>query len=279
MKAETAEQVIKAFTDGWLGHYPKPIHVIADNGKSFISEKFNSFLRELGVDLTFPPEKEAWAHGIVEHAMKDVKSTASAIQLDNMVQDPVISLTLAASSLNSTEHVSGYTSHQWAFGKDHSLSDEDRLSIEQLGHRASYSNLVAAHHRAEEVARKTRSLRILSRLGNSKARQPIRSFDVTELVKVWRKVVPPEQFSGRRGGLRKSGRPGWVGPGRVIFSEILPHQKEGDDRRHIVWILMNGKLLRCSVHSVRPLTSTEKFQWDLTNKEDHKMEVISGPPS
>ena len=268
MKAETAEQVIKAFTDGWLGHYPKPIHVIADNGKSFISEKFSSFLRELGVDLTFPPEKEAWAHGIVEHAMKDVKSTASAIQLDNMVQDPVISLTLAASSLNSTEHVSGYTSHQWAFGKDHSLSDEDRLSIEQLGHRASYSNLVAARHRAEEVARKTRSLRILSRLGNSKARQPIRSFDVTELVKVWRKVVPPEQFSGPRGGLRKSGRPGWVGPGRVIFSEILPHQKEGDDRRHIVWILMNGKLLRCSVHSVRPLTSTEKFQWDLTNKED-----------
>ena len=131
----------------------------------------------------------------------------------------------------------------------------------QLSDRMTYSNLVAARQKAEEVARKTRSQRILTRLGNSKARQPLRTFQPTELVKIWRKSLPLEQFTGPRGGLRKSGRPGWIGPGRVIFMEVLPHQKEGEP-------LVSGKLFRCSVHSVRPVTPTEHLRWDLTNKED-----------
>lgn len=36
----------------------------------------------LGVDLTFSAEKESWAHGMAEHGMKDLKHTASAIQID-----------------------------------------------------------------------------------------------------------------------------------------------------------------------------------------------------
>lgn len=41
-------------------------------------------------------------------------------------------------------------------------------------------------------------------------------------------------------------RPGWVGPGRVIFTEMLPHQSQDDPRRHIVWVLLQGRLLRCN---------------------------------
>ena len=51
---------------------------------------------------------------------------------------------------------------------------------------ATYGNLVAARLRAEQVATKSRSQRILSRLGNSKVRQPLLSFQVADLVKVRR---------------------------------------------------------------------------------------------
>ena len=56
--------------------------------------------------------------------------------------------------------------------------------------------------------------------------------------------------------------------GRVVFHEVLPHQDETDDRRHIVWVLIGTKLMRCSVHSVRPVTDTEKMLYEIGNKED-----------
>ena len=89
-----------------------------------------------------------------------------------------------------------------------------------------------------------------------------------DLVKVWRKVWPQEQFKGPRGGMKKSGRPHWIGPGRVVFSEVLPHQRgEDDGRRHVVWVLIGNQLLRCSVHSVRPVTETEHFVYETTSSE------------
>ena len=107
-------------------------------GKCLVRRNHSSdrgnFLHWLLMELTFPAEKEHWAHGLVEHAIKDIKFkfTASAIQLDNITQDPVVSLALAASALNSTEYVSGFRSHQWAFGRDYSISDEDRRLFIEL---------------------------------------------------------------------------------------------------------------------------------------------------
>ena len=268
MKTENAEQVIEGLSRSWLAVYPKPHIVVADNAKSFTSVRFGEFCREAGMELSFPAEKEAWAHGLVEHAIKDLKFTASAIQTDAPEQDPHISLILAASALNSTEYVSGFSSHQWAFGRDYMVSDEDRRNLAQLGDRATFSHLVLARQRAEEVATKTRANRVLGRLANSKARQPLRNYDVGALVKIWRRVLPQEVHTGPRGGFKKASRPGWVGPGRVIFTELLPHQDLDDERRHIVWVLIGGKLLRCSAHSVRPVTPTEKLHYELNKRED-----------
>ena len=68
--------------------------------------------------------------------------------------------------------------------------------------------------------------------------------------------------------MKKSGRPHWLGPGRVVFHEILPHQQEGDERKHIGWVLIGTQLLRCSVHSVRPVTESKRFQHETGQSED-----------
>lgn len=268
MKTESAEMLVQAVASHWLAIYPKPLHFVTDSGSSFTATKFGNFCADAGVDLTFSAEKESWAHGMAEHGMKDLKHTASAIQIDCPDLEPEVTLTLAASSLNSTEYVSGYTSHQWAFGRDYSIGDEDRRVHALHSDRSTFANIVAARQRAEEVAIQTRSKRILSKLGNSKARQPIKTFKVTELVKIWRKVLPQDVHSGPRGGFKRASKPGWIGPGRVIFAEVLPHQPEGDVRRHIVWVLMQGKLFRCSVHSVRSLTPTERLHHEVHHQED-----------
>eukprot|EP00435_Cladocopium_sp_Y103_P061089 s1238_g22.t1 len=57
---------------------------------------------------------------------------------------------------------------------------------------------------------------------------------------------------------------------------MLPHQDKDDPRRHIVWVLLHGKLFKCSVHSVRPVTSAERFHYEVHEKEDvTKMKSLS----
>ena len=61
----------------------------------------NEFLTNVGIQLSLPAEKESWAHGLVESAIKDVKMTASAIQLGQPTLPPGVSLQLACAALNS----------------------------------------------------------------------------------------------------------------------------------------------------------------------------------
>ena len=262
MRTETTEDVTRAFTERWLSTFPKPQVLMMDSGKSFISESFHEFASSLKIQVHFVAEKEHWAHGIVEAVVQDVKMTASAIQLDALDQDYVVTLHLAASALNSTEYTAGYSAFQWAFGKQYSLSNEDARTFHGSDFRGEFVKMITARQQAEQIATKTRAKRILSKLVNSTVRQPLRQFALMDLVKIWRRVWPKQQHQGPRGGLRKSGRPHWVGPGRVVFSEVLPHQQAGDDRRHVVWVLIGSQLYRCSVHSVRPVTEVERFQYE-----------------
>ena len=215
-------------------------------------------------------EKAAWANGVIESMIQDVKMTASAIQLEALDQDPFVTLYLTASALNATEFTAGYTARQWCFGKTYSLSDEDMRTYEQIpsDRQTDFIKLVNSRARAEEVARRTLAQRVVSKLGNTTVRQPLREYHPMDLVKVWRKLWPAEVYKGPRGGLKRAGRPHWVGPGRVIFHEVLPHQGRDDDRRHIVWVLVGTQLLRCSVHAVRPATEVEKFHYHVNSQED-----------
>ena len=131
-----------------------------------------------------------------------------------------------------------------------------------------FQRLVQARQKAEEVAVRTRARRVLSKLSNTTVRQPLRTFEPMDLVKVWRRYQPADQHLGKRGGLKKSGRPHWIGPGRIIFQEVLPHQSPDDARRHICWVLIGKRVRRCSVHSIRPCTPTERMEYDLTSGED-----------
>ena len=118
----------------------------------------------------------------------------------------------------------------------------------------SFAQLVAKRRSAEEVYRRVRALERLSVLANTKTRQPVRTYASGDLVKVWRR----KEWFG-------IARPHWWGPGRVVLQETLPRPQasrhgDGDDeaRRHIVWVLVGGHVMRCSALSVRPLSDREQ---------------------
>ena len=268
MRTESGQDFIRAFSERWLSTFPKPQVVLLDSAKSFVSQPVQEFFSQLNILTHYVAEKESWAHGTVEATVQDVKHTASAIFLENLDVAPDIVLHLAAAALNATEYTAGYSAFQWAYGTSYNITDEDQRTFHQVQPRVDFTRLVVGRQKAEEIARSTRAKRALTKLNNTTVRQPLRSYSPMDLVKVWRRVWPQEQHKGPRSGFKKSGRPHWVGPGRVVFSEVLPHQKDHEDvRRHVVWVLIGTQLLRCSVHSVRPVTEVERFQFETTSGE------------
>ena len=271
MKNESGSDLIKAVSERWLSTFPKPRILVLDSAKPYVSEQVHAFASAINVGLHYTAEKESWAHGAVEASVQDVKSTASAIYLENMDQDLEVTLHLAVAALNSTEYTAGFSAFQWAYGRNYNITDEDVRTFQHVDPKIDFAQLVVARQRAEEVARQTRARRVLSKLGNTSVRQPLRNYEPLDLVKVWRRVWPQEQCKGPRGGYKKSGRPHWIGPGRVVFSEVLPHQKESGGKRHILWVLVGNQLLRCSAHSVRPVTEVERFQYETSGAENPSM--------
>ncbi|CAE7241764.1 Smyd3 [Symbiodinium sp. CCMP2592] len=267
-RSESSQDFIKAFAERWLGTFPKPRVLLLDSAKSFISEKIHDFASDLNLLVHYIAEKESWAHGTIEAAVQDVKMTASAIHLEARDQPLDVTLQLAVSALNSTEFTAGFSAYQWAFGRNFSLTDEDHVTFQQMDPSSDFVQLVTSRQKAEEIARTTRAKRVLTKLSNTSVRQPLRLYNPMDLVKVWRRVWPQTQHKGPKGGFRMSARPHWVGPGRVVFSEVLPHQERDDDRRHIVWVLIGKQLFRCSTHSVRPVSETERFEYETTSNED-----------
>ncbi|CAE7223872.1 unnamed protein product [Symbiodinium sp. CCMP2592] len=268
MRAESGRHFIEAISERWLSVFPRRKVVILDSAKSFMSEQASDFLRDLQVLVHYLAEKEPWANGVIEAAIQDVRHTASAIYLEAMDVDLSATLHMAVSALNATELTAGYSAHQSAVGASHQPTDEDRLAFELVEPKSDFARLVVCRQRAEEIARQAKAKRVLVKLHNTSVRQPLRQFSPLDLVKVWRKVWPKEQHSGPRGGFKKSGRPHWIGPGRILFQEALPHQQRGEERIHVVWVLVGSQLLRCSVHSVRPVTETERLQHEITTEED-----------
>ena len=268
MKMETTAQLLEAFTKLWLADKPKPICLVPDNARSMISQQMRTVMSDLNISVEPPPAKESWAHGLVERAVQEVKDVSSKISMDQPSLSPETVLALTTHALNSTEFVQGFTPFQWVYGRQFSLSEEDERTMALISPDVpsnEFLDLMTRRTMAEDVARRQRALRTLSKLHNSRVRQPLQVFQPMDLVKIWRKYTTD---GGTRGGLRRTGKNQWLGPGRVVFHEIIRDQVPGDPRRHIVWVIVAGNMHRCSVHSVRKATEREKLEYELHHPED-----------
>eukprot|EP00438_Fugacium_kawagutii_P031764 Skav205351 [mRNA] locus=scaffold1956:24961:32706:- [translate_table: standard] len=266
---ESTTDVLEVVAQRWLASYPKPVAIIPDNANTMTSTAFSEFCSQNNIWLCPPASKEPWAHGLAERAIQEIKTVMEKVSLDDTSLSPSTCLALAVSGLNQADNVKGFSPFQWVFGQQFWLTDEDLATHAQLRDDypfAEFSKLLTNRVMAETHARKARAENALTRLQNSSSRQPVREYRPSELVKVWRKLLPHEAHKGKRGGFLKAARPHWVGPARVLFSELLPHQ-DGHDRRHVVWVVLGGRCLRCSVHSLRPLTEKEQVLHEISSDE------------
>ena len=264
---ETGEDVIRVLTTRWLMDKPRPRVFIPDNAKSLTSKKVMEFLSDLSIAVIPPLDNESWSHGIVERNIGHIKETASLIQVAQPDQEPIYSLAMACAAINSTEFNKGYTSLQWAYGKQTELDDDQlrqQLSLPRERQQDEFLRLLNARGIAENCARAAKARLTMSKLKNTSIRQPLRQYSMAQPVMLWRKFLPHTIYKGRKGGHRHTQRPRWVGPGRVVFHELVPGQDESD-RKQILWVILGNIMYRASVHSVRPLSQREQALFEASD--------------
>ena len=264
---ETGEDVIRLLTTRWLMDKPRPRVFIPDNAKSLTSKKVMEFLSDLSIAVIPPLDNESWSHGIVERNIGHVKETASLIQVAQPSQDPIYSLAMVCAAINSTEFNKGYTSLQWAYGKQTELDDDQlrqQLSLPRERQQDEFLRLLSSRGLAEDCARTSKARLTMSKLKNTSIRQPLRQYSMAQPVMLWRKFLPHTIYKGRKGGHRHTQRPRWVGPGRVVFHELVPGQSDSD-RKQILWVILGNIMYRASVHSVRPLSEREQALFEASD--------------
>ena len=152
-----------------------------------------------------PPDNESWSHGVVERAIGQLKVTCERVQLSAPEQNPLLTMGLATAAIKSTEYVKGFSSIQWAYGRQAELDDAQlrqqlSLPIDQQQHE--YLRLLQNREMAEDAARKSKAIVVLGKLQNSSIRQPLRTFSMAQPVMIWRKFLPHTIYKGRKGGHR-----------------------------------------------------------------------------
>ena len=274
---ETADDVLRVLLTRWIMDKPKPKILIPDNANTFLSQKVVEFCADVGITVMPPPDNESWAHGVVERTVQHLKEAANRIYSSSPDLPPAQVVALATSALNSTEFHRGYTSLQWAFGQQTTLTEEElrqQISLPVERQQDQYLRLLSQREAAEQHARKARATLLFSKLKNTSIKQPVRTFHMAQPVMVWRKFLPHTIYKGRKGGRKHTAKPRWVGPGRVVFHELVPGQTESD-RKQIVWVILGNILYRASVHSVRPLSAREQELHEAHGDESHRWKELT----
>ena len=242
-----ADTVYRAFAKEWMAHYGPPALVVADQGREFVGNGFTDPLGHLGVPVHFINVRSPWENGRTERAGGILKSRLETTlheigaTTDEEVKAAISEVTVAH---NRYYNRSGFTPYQRAFGTlprmPASLLSDDAID-KQLILDAAGDSMKRAWKIREEATKAwlrwqddesvRRAVSTRTRTADNK------SFDVGELVYIWRSVP---------------GYKGWTGPGTIVAQK--------DDT---VWVSMRGYLIKASKGQTRKATSEESLGAEL----------------
>ena len=144
---ESGEEVITP-SSRFLADKPKPLVVVPDTANTLTSTAFREFCNSNNLWPSPPVEKEAWAHGLAERAVQEVKATK-----DRHPRPGLLSRSLPCCGR-------GYSHFPWAYGQNYQWTDEDvatHLQLQQDHPVSEFHRLLQGRRVAEDLARQVRA--------------------------------------------------------------------------------------------------------------------------
>ena len=78
IRTVSGEETSKMLVEEWLGKYPKPEFIVADQGKAFTSRTFQQLLKKEDIDLRYSPAYRPQVNGMVERVNSTLKDAVRA---------------------------------------------------------------------------------------------------------------------------------------------------------------------------------------------------------
>ena len=236
-----ANTVFVEFSRSWIAHYGPAALLVADQGREFIGHQFADALGQMGVPIYYTNARSPWENGRTERAGGIFKSRLETTlheigaTTDTEVRAAIYEVVVAH---NRFYNRSGFTPYQRAFGTlprlPGSLLSDDQID-KQLILEGGGDSMQRSWQIREEAAKawlRWQDDEAVRRAVSTRTRtSDNKSFDLGELVYIWRNVP---------------GFKGWSGPGTLIA------QKD-----ETVWVSMRGYLMKASKAQTRKATSEE----------------------
>ena len=237
---EDSEEYIRALERCWVKHFGVPSQLVTDEGRPWLSAKFEDWTSRCGVGHQVAPGEAHERLSIVErrHAvlrkaieiyMDDFKSTGA-----NGVKE---ALTYVVPQLNATPTVAGFSPAQWLMGKQPSFPGDllnDNLNPIHINGNQEFADILKRRTVAKTALVEADADRKLRRALTRKYQGLNAEYKLGEKIWFWR--------DAKQGDLVKIR---WLGPARVVLRE------EHEGRVQVYWIAFKSQLIRCAPHHVR----------------------------
>ena len=266
----SSSSVIDFLSQMWLPLLGAPRQVIADQGREFISEEFQTWCSSHSIILWHAAVQAPWQNGICERSGGILKSIVAAIVADHAVlgeRDMKNAVSEACAAYNADPNVEGMTPLQCVTGRqpssqgsvltqfagrlaEHGLIDTDPGLMQRLALRESARVAMVRLHYSQAI-RKAELAR---------SREPTTSSlpSPGDVVFFWRaqrlnrRGDPRLSTSSRR---RRLELRRWHGPAILIALE--GDGQEGIPRN--AFLSFRGQVTKCALEHVRPASTIEQL--------------------
>lgn len=271
----TWSQMKEVFEAHWLSHFGQPEVLRVDPEGVWRDGAAADWCAERGIQLATIPAEAHWQVGIVESAIKGVKSIMDGIaeEFHDMSLHELFCRALWAS--NSKDNYLGFSPLQHAMGRSpdewgHLFDSKIKgYPIHPAQHMdGGFSENIRAMAIADQKFSEFQATERLAR-AVAAGRRPMKSFVPGDLVFFWRKQVP----GGVGKGFSWTGQ--FVGPARVLAVETRVEEDGSLRPGSVVWLHHAGRLLKAAPEQLRAASDRELAVEELRGPTDIPWTITS----
>ena len=254
------EDIQKAYEQVWLANHGAPAVVRVDPAGAWRSHKADEYFAEWGIMLEPIPAEAHWQIGIVERAIRSVKSVMDVLapEFPEMSHDELFTRSMWIG--NSRDPYKGFSPLQHAAGR---TPDEEMRMFESTDEKPLNNDIfgfgqnIRAMCLAEKAFIDEQAKQRIIRAQHMRQRKFL-AYAPGDLVYYWRR-----QQAGKTHKSFPRGR--FLGPARVLATES--HREEDGTIRPgaVVWLHRGGHLLRAAPEQLRPASPREVYIHEIEN--------------
>eukprot|EP00435_Cladocopium_sp_Y103_P070486 s548_g35.t1 len=263
-KHVSAGQFLSQFREAWVAYFGIPHTLRLDPDGAFRSHEVADFCDNHHIYLDIIPGEAHWKLSSCERSIESIKYLLEKIVADHPDVSAPDALADSIRILNTKDNIRGHSPLQHVMGRTPDAAGRFFSTVDPACPELTCLEPRAMQHEnwermvtAEKALIDWQCQQRVSRATNSRHRQ-VRDFSAGDLVYIWRK-----QLTGQDAGQNKQGSGRFVGPARILATEMKRDQQGELQRGSSIWLVRGRRLIKCCAEQLRHATDKEHIIHEL----------------